>query len=222
MTCNLQLASYNSYKVPTHHGVNVTTIVGYYDPKGVIDGDYIFPALHAAYGFVYYNEDGPSAVGCELRVATGGASRVFALHEDVGLGRRGGGEPRLGQPRLQERARRGGHGGGARAEDGRGLVRVGRAQVELEAATASRAGLEGDAQLELARHADAVGGHDREPREQRGVEEPRARAGPALLLAQLVLTHGAGAGSALAALAPLAAVRHPCRPLGCAAGRCHV
>ena len=42
-----------------------------------------------------------------------------------------------------------------------------------------------------------------------------------LLLAQLVLTHGAGAGSALAALAPLAAVWHPCRPLGCAAERCH-
>ena len=61
------------------------------------------------------------------------------------------------------------------------LVRVGRAQVELEA-VAGRAGLEGDAQLELARHADPVGGHDREPREQRGVEEPHARAGPALLL----------------------------------------
>jgi hypothetical protein len=77
--------------------------------------------------------------------------RVAAQREDVRLGRRGGGEPRLGQPRLQERARRGGHGGGARAEDGRRLVRVGRAQVELEAATASRAWLEGDAQLELAR-----------------------------------------------------------------------
>ena len=91
---------------------------------------------------------------------------------------RGGGEPRLRQPRPQERARRGGHGGGARAEEGGGLVRVGRAQVELEAAApAGRAagGLEGDAQLELARHADAVGRHHREPREQRGVEEPRAR-----------------------------------------------
>ena len=74
-------------------------------------------------------------------------------------------------------------------------MRVGRAQVELEAAApAGRAGLEGDAQLELARHADAVGRHHREPREQRGVEEPRARAGPALLLAQLVLAHGARAG----------------------------
>ena len=52
-------------------------------------------------------------------------------------------------------------------------------------ATAGRAGLEVDAQLELARHAHAVGRHDRQPREQRGVEEPRARAGPALLLAQL-------------------------------------
>eukprot|EP00964_Phaeocystis_antarctica_P095076 scaffold61646_cov62-Phaeocystis_antarctica.AAC.8 len=103
-------------------------------------------------------------------------------------------------------ARRGGHGGGARAEDGRRLVGVGGAQVELEAAAAGRAGLEGDAQLELARHADPVGGHDREPREQRGVEEPHARAGPALLLlAQLVLTHGAGAGPALASLG---AVRH--------------
>ena len=61
------------------------------------------------------------------------AARGVAQHEDVRLGRRGGGgEPRLGEPRLQERARRGGHGGGARAEEGRGLVRVGRAQRSLE------------------------------------------------------------------------------------------
>jgi hypothetical protein len=56
--------------------------------------------------------------------------------------------PRRGEPRPQERARRGRH---ARAEDGRRLVRVGRAQVELEAAAGR--GLEADAQLELARHA---------------------------------------------------------------------
>jgi len=70
------------------------------------------------------------------------------------------GEPRLRRPGPQERARRGGHGGGARAEEGRGLVRVGRAQVELKA-VGGRDGLEGDVQLlELSRHtrADAVAG----------------------------------------------------------------
>ena len=70
--------------------------------------------------------------------------------------------PSLGQPRPQERARRGGHTGVALGpKRAGGLVRVGRAQVELEAALAGRAGLEG--QLELARHAHAVGRHDREP-----------------------------------------------------------
>ena len=100
---------------------------------------------------------GPARRAERLGVVDGGAAAAAAAeHEDVRLGRRRG-EPRLRQPRPQERARRGGHGRGARAEEGGGLVRVGRAQVELEAAAGG--GLEGDAQLELARHAHATRAH---------------------------------------------------------------
>jgi len=70
----------NGQKVPRMYRVPVTTIVGYYDPsqtRGL--EDYVYPAMHGAYGFVY-NDDGGSSTGtsdgCELVVKTNGNSGI--------------------------------------------------------------------------------------------------------------------------------------------------
>jgi len=79
----------NGQKVPQLFRVPVTTILGYYDPsptRGL--GDYIYPALHGAYGFVY-NDDGGSSTGtadgCELVVKTnsGSSPLVFTLTTSI-------------------------------------------------------------------------------------------------------------------------------------------
>ncbi|MGL5990173.1 MAG: M66 family metalloprotease [Plesiomonas sp.] len=55
---------------PTAFGVPVTTLVGYYDPKGVLP-TYIYPALHGAYGFTYPDDNQTiSSSDCQLRVET--------------------------------------------------------------------------------------------------------------------------------------------------------
>merc|ERR1712183_164770 len=72
----------NKGKVPRLFRVPVTTIVGYYDPELKMDNkDYIFPALHGAFGFVYNDDVAKSSTnGCELRVQTNNAgTRVFKL-----------------------------------------------------------------------------------------------------------------------------------------------
>ncbi len=55
---------------PQAFGVPVTTLVGYYDPKGELKS-YIYPALHGAYGFTY-GDDGSrlNERDCELQVET--------------------------------------------------------------------------------------------------------------------------------------------------------
>mmetsp|Transcript_27155 Transcript_27155/g.54332 ORF Transcript_27155/g.54332 Transcript_27155/m.54332 type:complete len:941 (+) Transcript_27155:135-2957(+) len=64
----------NGQKVPRLHRVPVTTIVGYYDSsptRGLTD--YVFPAMHGAYGFVYKDDSSSStgiSDGCELHVKT--------------------------------------------------------------------------------------------------------------------------------------------------------
>jgi hypothetical protein len=77
----------NNGKVPRLYRVPVTTLVGYYDMEGIGDDesgekakkDYIYPALHGAYGFVY-EDDQASDNGCDLRVQTINAgTRVFQL-----------------------------------------------------------------------------------------------------------------------------------------------
>lgn len=55
---------------PKAFGVPVTTLIGYYDPKGELKS-YIYPALHGAYGFTYEGDRGPSPEqGCYLEVET--------------------------------------------------------------------------------------------------------------------------------------------------------
>ncbi|WP_222927933.1 M66 family metalloprotease [Colwellia ponticola] len=57
-------------KVPTSFGIPVTTLVGYYDPQGVLPS-YIYPALHGSYGFTYSDDSARlSANHCQLTVAT--------------------------------------------------------------------------------------------------------------------------------------------------------
>lgn len=57
-------------KVPSSFGIPVTTLVGYYDPKGILPS-YIYPALHGSYGFTY-NDDSEeiSTNNCQLQVET--------------------------------------------------------------------------------------------------------------------------------------------------------
>src|SRR5262249_13673699 len=42
---------------PQSFGVPVTTLIGYYDPKGELKS-YIYPALYGAYGFTYNDDRG--------------------------------------------------------------------------------------------------------------------------------------------------------------------
>ncbi|MNR26788.1 Metalloprotease StcE precursor [compost metagenome] len=55
---------------PQAFGVPVTTLVGYYDPRGLLPS-YLYPALHGAYGFGY-GDDGEriGAGDCQLQVET--------------------------------------------------------------------------------------------------------------------------------------------------------
>lgn len=64
---------------PEQLGIPVTTLVGYYDPQGVLSS-YIYPALHGAYGFTY-PDDGATLVGsdCQLQVKTRGGLQRFKL-----------------------------------------------------------------------------------------------------------------------------------------------
>lgn len=68
---------------PAEFGVPVTTLVGYYDPRGIMTS-YIYPALHGAYGFVYpedtttnYNN------GCHLQVDTQNGTLNYELHKTL-------------------------------------------------------------------------------------------------------------------------------------------
>ncbi len=55
---------------PEAFGIPVTTLVGYYDPRGELTS-YIYPALHGAYGFTYGDDRGRVQEGdCQLQVET--------------------------------------------------------------------------------------------------------------------------------------------------------
>ncbi|MDR8522488.1 M66 family metalloprotease [Shewanella fidelis] len=63
-------------KVPTAFGVPVTTLVGYYDPEGILPS-YIYPALHGSYGFTYNDDSGHiSQNSCQLQVETSSGQRL--------------------------------------------------------------------------------------------------------------------------------------------------
>ncbi|ALE90187.1 M66 family metalloprotease [Pseudomonas versuta] len=51
----LHLNDISIERSPQEFGVPVTTLVGYYDPRGELQS-YIYPALHGAYGFIYADD----------------------------------------------------------------------------------------------------------------------------------------------------------------------
>ena len=64
---------------PQAFGVPVTTLIGYYDPKGELNS-YIYPALHGAYGFAYSDDRGRSnEKDCHLLVETRDGPLRFRL-----------------------------------------------------------------------------------------------------------------------------------------------
>lgn len=64
---------------PEQFGVPVTTLVGYYDPKGTLSS-YIYPAMYGAYGFTY-SDDSKNLSGndCQLQVDTKEGQLQFKL-----------------------------------------------------------------------------------------------------------------------------------------------
>lgn len=63
---------------PSEFGVPVTTLVGFYDPKGQLES-YIYPALHGSYGYVYAPQ-APKAGQCWAEVSyQAHAPEKFAL-----------------------------------------------------------------------------------------------------------------------------------------------
>ena len=75
---------HNGGKVPYLYRVPVTTIVGYYDPsptRGL--PDYIYPALHGAYGYVYNDEGEGDGSECQLKVRTNNGDLFYTLTTQV-------------------------------------------------------------------------------------------------------------------------------------------
>ncbi|CCN38704.1 exported hypothetical protein [Vibrio nigripulchritudo SFn27] len=74
----MQVSSATKSQVPYKQGVPVTTLVGYYDPDGVLNG-HIYPALHGSFGAVYQDNFAPSS--CQLNVHTKeDGTKTFNLH----------------------------------------------------------------------------------------------------------------------------------------------
>ena len=64
---------------PQAFGVPVTTIVGYYDPRGELNS-YVYPALHGAYGFTYPDDrERVTEEDCQLVVETREGTLRFRL-----------------------------------------------------------------------------------------------------------------------------------------------
>lgn len=64
---------------PRAFGVPVTTLVGYYDPRGELNS-YIYPALHGAYGFTYGDDrERVAEQDCQLVVETAEGTLRFRL-----------------------------------------------------------------------------------------------------------------------------------------------
>lgn len=72
-------APLNRERKPQAFGVPVTTLVGYYDPQGLLPS-YAYPALHGAYGFAYGDDDGRLRdEDCRLHVETEDGQLRFRL-----------------------------------------------------------------------------------------------------------------------------------------------
>ncbi|EHK1528007.1 TPA: M66 family glycomucinase StcE [Escherichia coli] len=64
---------------PEKFGVPVTTLVGYYDPKGTLSS-FIYPAMYGAYGFTYSDDsENLSSNDCQLQVDTREGQLRFKL-----------------------------------------------------------------------------------------------------------------------------------------------
>lgn len=64
---------------PEKFGIPVTTLVGYYDPQGILTS-YIYPALHGAYGFTYPDDSaGIANSDCQLQVESKSGLMRFKL-----------------------------------------------------------------------------------------------------------------------------------------------
>ena len=64
---------------PQAFGVPVTTLVGYYDPRGELNS-YVYPPLHGAYGFTYADDrDRVTEQECQLVVETRDGTLRFRL-----------------------------------------------------------------------------------------------------------------------------------------------
>ncbi|MGL5948875.1 MAG: M66 family metalloprotease [Aeromonas sp.] len=74
-----ELVGTRAMRKPEQFGVAVTTLVGYYDPQGLLPS-YIYPALHGAYGFTYA-DDSASLVAdsCQLQVESADGIQRFKL-----------------------------------------------------------------------------------------------------------------------------------------------
>jgi Peptidase M66/ToxR activated gene A lipoprotein domain len=69
-------------RVPQFAGVPVTTLIGYYDPEGMLKS-YIYPALHGAYGFIYPdNTNILAANDMQLWVESNTGILRFKLHNN--------------------------------------------------------------------------------------------------------------------------------------------
>jgi hypothetical protein len=74
-----QAESQRVERKPQAFGVPVTTLVGYYDPRGELNG-YIYPALHGAYGFTYPDDrERVADQDCQLVVETRAGTLRFRL-----------------------------------------------------------------------------------------------------------------------------------------------
>jgi hypothetical protein len=74
-----QAESQSVERKPQEFGVPVTTLVGYYDPKGELTS-YIYPPLHGAYGFTYADDgDRVADQDCQLVVETREGTLRFRL-----------------------------------------------------------------------------------------------------------------------------------------------
>ena len=67
---------------PELFGVPVVTIVGFYDPQNKLP-NYVYPALHGAYGYVYPSENlNSSSKGCKVQVFTNNSTpRSYKLKD---------------------------------------------------------------------------------------------------------------------------------------------
>ena len=78
----------NGGKVPSFYHVPVTNLVGYYDPSPTCGlPDYVYNALHGAYGFLYDDDSGDNdntSNGFHMEVKTNvGNDQIYSLTSTV-------------------------------------------------------------------------------------------------------------------------------------------